>query len=161
MVGLTESLLNHHRHCDHFFDSALEAAARSDWRTFAREIAALNDELGRHIDFEEGELFPAFEEASGLRAGPTEVMRAEHAEMRELLAALGAAQPRVDPQGCRAELEHLRALLQEHNVKEETVLYPACDQLLGARADLLAGAQALNGRADDPDRGFARGVLRP
>jgi iron-sulfur cluster repair protein YtfE (RIC family) len=161
MEGLSGSLLEHHRYCDQFFASALEAAAKSDWEAFARRVAALKDELERHIEFEEGELFPAFEEASGLRAGPTEVMRAEHAEMRDLFAALGAAQPRVDPQGCRAELERLRALLQEHNVKEETVLYPACDHLLGARADLLAGAQALNGRADDPDREFAPDALRP
>ena len=81
-----------------------------------------------------------------MHAGPTEVMRMEHIEMRDLLDALGAAQPRIDPEGCRAELEHLRALLQEHNVKEEAVLYPACDQLLGARGELLAGARALNDR---------------
>ena len=161
MTGLAESLLQHHRYCDRFFALALEAAAASDWTAFARQVAALADELERHIAFEEGELFPAFEEASGLRAGPTQVMRAEHSEMRDLLSALGAAQPRVDPQGCRAELEHLRALLQEHNVKEESVLYPACDRLLGGRTDLLAGAQALNRRAGDPDRECARGALRP
>jgi len=147
MTGLAESLLQHHRYCDRFFASALEAASASDWAVFTRQIVALADALERHIAFEEGELFPAFEEASGLRAGPTQVMRAEHTEMKDLLAALGAAQPRIDPEGCRAELEHLRVLLWEHNVKEESVLYPACDQLLGARADLLAGAKALNERA--------------
>lgn len=161
MAGLAESLLQHHRYCDRFFASATAAAAASDWETFARQLATLEDALERHIAFEEGELFPAFEQASGLRQGPTEVMRAEHAEMRELLAALGAAQPRLDPEGCCAELEHLRVLLQEHNVKEEAVLYPACDQMLGARTDLLAGAQALNDRAGAPDRECARGVLRP
>jgi len=143
MAGLADVLLQHHRHCDRFFSVALEAAAASDWAGFKRQIAALRDALERHIAFEEGELFPAFEEATGLRQGPTEVMRAEHGEMRDLLDALGAAQPRIDPEGCRAELEQLRAILQAHNVKEESVLYPACDQLLGARSDLLDGAQAL------------------
>ena len=147
MAGLADILLQHHRHCDQFFALALEAAAASDWEGFKRQIAALHGELDRHIDFEETDLFPAFEHASGLSAGPTQVMRAEHAEMRELLDALGAAQPRIDPEGCRAELEQLRAILQAHNVKEETVLYPACDQLLGARTDLLDGAQALIDRA--------------
>ncbi len=161
MGGLAESLSRHHRYCDRFFASALEAAAASDWAAFTRQVAALGDELERHIAFEEGELFPAFEEASGLRVGPTQVMRAEHTEMKDVLAALGAAQPRIDPDGCRAELDQLRALLHEHNVKEESVLYPACDRLLGARADLLAGAQALNGRAGDSDREFAPGALRP
>lgn len=146
MAELAESLAQHHGYCDRFFASALEAADRSDWQGFARQLAALTDALELHIGFEEGELFPAFEEASGLRGGPTEAMRIEHAEMRDLLHALGAAQPRVDPEGCRAELEHLRALLQNHNLKEEAVLYPACDRLLGARDDLIAGARALNER---------------
>lgn len=70
MAGLTESLLNHHRYCDRFFASALEAAAASDWAALTRQVACLADALERHIAFEEGELFPAFEEASGLRAGP-------------------------------------------------------------------------------------------
>lgn len=147
MAELAESLSQHHRYCDRFFAAALEAADRSDWQGFARQLAALTAALELHIGFEEDELFPAFEEASGLREGPTEVMRAEHAEMRDLLYALGAAQPRIDPEGCRAELEHLRALLQMHNVKEETVLYPACDRLLGTRSDLIAGVRALNDRA--------------
>jgi len=147
MAGLAECLSQHHRYCDRFFASALEAADRSDWQAFARQVAALTGALELHIGFEEGELFPAFEEATGLHGGPTAVMRAEHSEMRDLLHALGAAQPRIDPEGCRAELEHLRTLLQAHNVKEEAVLYPACDQLLGERSDLLAGARALNERA--------------
>jgi iron-sulfur cluster repair protein YtfE (RIC family) len=147
MAGLADSLSQHHRYCDRFFETALDAAGRSDWKTFTSKIAALKNALEHHIAFEEQELFPAFEEASGMRGEPTEVMRAEHTEMRDLLDALGAAQPRVDPEGCRAELEHLRALLQAHNIKEETVLYPACDRLLGARSDLLASARALNERA--------------
>jgi iron-sulfur cluster repair protein YtfE (RIC family) len=161
MAGLAESLSQHHRYCDRFFEAALEAAGKSDWKTFTSRIAALKDALEHHIAFEEQELFPAFEEASGMLGGPTEVMRMEHAEMRDLLDALGAAQPRVDPQGCRAELEHLHALLQGHNDKEEAVLYPACERLLGARSDLIAEARALNDRAGAPDRECARGVLRP
>ena len=132
MAGLAECLSQHHRYCDRFFASALEAADRSDWQAFARQVAALTGALELHIGFEEGELFPAFEEATGLQVAH--------------LRVLGAAQPRIDPEGCRAELEHLRTLLQAHNVKEEAVLYPACDQLLGARSDLLAGVRALNER---------------
>jgi len=146
VAGLAESLSENHRYCDRLFEVAFEAAAAADWETFKRRVAALAVALELHIAFEEGELFPAFEEASGLREGPTQVMRAEHAEMRELLDVLGAAQPRLDPAGCCAELEHLRAILQKHNLKEEAVLYPACDRLLGTRDDLLAGARALNDR---------------
>ena len=144
MAELAESLAQHHRYLDRLFASALEAADRSDWAAFTGELTALGGALDLHIDFEEDELFLAFEQASGLHDGPTRVMRIEHAQMRDLLHALSAAQPRVDPEGCRAELEHLRTILQMHNVKEETVFYPVCERLLGARDDLLAGARALN-----------------
>jgi iron-sulfur cluster repair protein YtfE (RIC family) len=147
MAGLADSLMEHHRYCDRVFEEAAAAAAAEDWEAFKRHLAAVSDALNLHIAFEEDELFPAFEEASGLHGGPTEVMRAEHEEMRELLAALGSASPQVDPEGCRAELEQLQAMLQEHNVKEEGVLYPACEQLLAGRTELQAGAQALNDAA--------------
>lgn len=152
MAGLAESLMEHHRYCDQLFESAASAAAAQDWDAFGRHLAAVSDALTLHIAFEEDELFPAFEEATGQRGGPTEVMRIEHADMRELLTALGSAVPRVDPEGCTAELARLRAMLQEHNVKEEAVLYPACDHLLGARTELQAAAQALNDAAQPAPR---------
>ncbi len=163
MASLSESLSEHHRRCDRLFVLAHEAAAAEDWQGYVRQLAAVSETLGRHIDFEEGELFPAFEQTTGVRSGPTEVMRAEHARMRALLATLAAAAPRLDPQGCREELGHLRTMLEQHNAKEEAVLYPACERLLGTRAELLASAQALNGPTpqDVPRELDVRGLAPP
>lgn len=142
-MSLAACLAQHHRQCDWLFAAARRAAEAADWPRYAQQLAALADALGRHFEFEEDVLFPAFEQSGGMRAGTTETMREEHAEMRELLEALGAAAPRLDPEGCRAELERLWTLHSQHNAREEATLYPACERLLGERAELLASARAL------------------
>ena len=85
-----------------------------------------------HFDVEENVLFPAFEQATGMSMGPTAMMRAEHAQMRDLLhnmAAVIVAGRRDDYLGMS---ETLLLYMQQHNLKEENVLYPMSDQALAA-----------------------------
>lgn len=112
--------------------------ARSAWSDFAVG-------LRRHIRFEEDILFPAFEQTSGvpLVQGPTAVMRAEHREIEGILedverAFAGAGE-------AAAFRDRLHQVLGEHNLKEEGVLYPMTDQVLGPdeRDALVARIQAL------------------
>ncbi len=137
MPGVSEPLADHHRHCDALFAAAEEAAHRGDWPAYRVRVTRLRDALELRFEFEESSLFPVLEAASGLRTVPTEVMRREHAEMRSLLAALAAAAPERDPEGCRAELDALFGILQRHNAREESVLYPACERILGPQASAL------------------------
>jgi iron-sulfur cluster repair protein YtfE (RIC family) len=150
MSGLGDALIEDHRYCDGLFAEAEQAARKGDWAVYRERLRALAHALGRHFAFEEDEVFPAFERATGMSGGPTEVMREEHGQMKDTLALLAAAAPEQDPEGCLAELDTLFNLLQQHNVKEEAMLYPACDQIPGAALDALAAAaSALAGaRAD-------------
>jgi len=138
MTSISAALSEHHRLCDALFESASEAAEAGDWPALRKRLAALCDALVRHFAFEEEALFPAFEAMTGLSEGPTAVMRMEHAHMRNLLDGLAAASAEHDPDGCRAELDNLFVMLQQHNAKEEGVLYPACEQLPAEQRDALA-----------------------
>ncbi len=170
MTSLAAALTEHHRLCDELFESASEAAHEGDWPAMRAQLAALSDALLRHFAFEEEDLFPAFEAATGMHEGPTAVMRHEHAHMRNLLDALAAAAPEHDPDGCRAELDNLFVMLQQHNAKEEGVLYPACEQQLAAArlgplakdaAQLVPGAPGtLDVRALAPPEPFLRLLQR-
>ncbi|MBK9394046.1 MAG: hemerythrin domain-containing protein [Uliginosibacterium sp.] len=84
-----------------------------------------------HFAAEEEVMFPAFEAASGMSCGPTAVMRMEHAEARELLDDLAAATQVQDTDGVRGHAEALLILLQQHNMKEENILYPAAISAAG------------------------------
>jgi len=130
--GVSEALSWDHDRLEEIERKAFEALARGDsagavaaWRDFAFG-------LKRHIRFEEGILFPAFEEKAGVSpdAGPTAVMRAEHREIESLLDAIGGA---LEGNGAAALplRGDLHRVLGQHNLKEEQVLYPATDQWLG------------------------------
>jgi hemerythrin-like domain-containing protein len=175
MTSLSATLTEHHRLCDALFESASEAADAGDWSALRKRLATMSDALLRHFAFEEDALFPAFEAMTGLSEGPTAVMRMEHAHMRNLLQGLAAAAPEHDPDGCRAELDNLFVMLQQHNAKEEGVLYPACEQLPAERRDALAeeaaqltpapldapaAAGTLDLRALEPPEPFLRIVRR-
>lgn len=70
--------------------------------------------------------------------GPTQMMRQEHVPMRELLQALGVSVAERNRQQYLGQSETLLALMQQHNVKEENVLYPMTDRLLqGEQEDIL------------------------
>lgn len=134
MDRLTRLMHQHHGHCDEVF-AAAEAAARSaDWPSCADSFARFRADLLGHLDVEEGRIFPAFERQTGNAGGPTRVMRSEHDEMRELLSWLDDALAACDADAFGDATETLLILMQQHNMKEENILYPMCDQVLGGDA---------------------------
>jgi regulator of cell morphogenesis and NO signaling len=82
--------------------------------------------LEQHIVWEEEILVPSFEAKSRLLGGPTEVMRWEHREIRKFLDAIAEKLVRGDDD-TEAEETGLRAVLCQHNHKEESILYPMID----------------------------------
>lgn len=137
-----------HRHCDEQL-ADVEAlvqqrawpAAEAVWRRFEQATRC-------HFDREEQVLFPAFERATGHAGGPTMVMRMEHEQMRALLGPLATAIAAHDTRRCLDLSESLMLLIQQHNMKEEQVLYPMCDQVLAEPAAVCRELEALQ-----PDRG--------
>lgn len=131
--GLAEHFEHDHRDCDERW-AAVEAAAEAGdgavsaaWRSFERALRT-------HLRMEEEVLFPAFEAAASMRgAGPTHVMRMEHEQMRALLDRMGSAVTRGEVEALLDHGDTLNLLVQQHNMKEEGMLYPMCEQVLGPR----------------------------
>ena len=67
--------------------------------------------------------------------GPTQVMRGEHVQMRELLDAGRDALVAKDADDYSGNAETLLIMMQQHNMKEENILYPMCDQHLIDQVD--------------------------
>lgn len=131
MSALSSLYADHHKRCDEVFADAEAAAAEGRWAEAATGTQRFDRMLTAHLASEEGTLFPAFEEATGMRGGPTFVMRAEHEQMRGLLAELAAAVQAKSKDGFAGAAETLLVLMQQHNLKEENILYPMCDRALG------------------------------
>ena len=108
----------------------------------ARSLFIPFDEgLRRHIRIEEELLFPLFESRSGMRHGPTAVMRGEHRVIEGELARMRRGLDNGDAAEYATGLANLHGVLGPHNVKEEQVLYPTTDDMLEAleRRDFVDG----------------------
>ena len=146
MTEITRLLGEDHSRCDGLFAAAESAVSRQQWDDAVRIFAAFRAALTRHFTAEEAALFPAFEAHTGMRAGPTQVMRAEHTQMTGLLERMADALARRDDAGYLGESETLLMLMRQHNLKEEQILYPMCDRTLGEDTALMAAIEhALQG----------------
>jgi hemerythrin-like domain-containing protein len=141
---LTDFLTDDHRDCDARFARAEAAASDGDLDTARSAHADFAAAMALHLSMEETVLFPAFETASGMTGGPTMVMRMEHEQIRGMLAQMQAALDRADLDDYLGLAETLNILIQQHNMKEEQMLYPMCDRALaGSAEDLLGRMQAM------------------
>lgn len=132
MTAIVDFLAAEHRQCDEIFTIAEEAAHTDDLTSCRTRFQQFQAAMEQHFQKEEQVLFPAFEEATGHAMGPTRVMRLEHQQMREALAELANALAAGDLEDYRGQAETLLILMQQHNIKEEQILYPMSDRFLGS-----------------------------
>lgn len=125
--GLIGFFTEDHRSCDRDW-AAVEAAA--DGGDLLAAFTAFDKHMRKHLAMEEDVLFPAFEESTGMVGGPTHVMRGEHVQMRALLDEMGRLAHAGDARGVLDQGDTLMMLIQQHNVKEEGMLYPMCSMHL-------------------------------
>ena len=130
----TEVMPDHHKHCDGLFVAAEEAVQSGNWAAANPAFERFEGQMHAHFRAEEDLLFPAFESATGMSQGPTQMMRLEHEQMRSLLAEMREACRLRDAEAYGGTAETLLMLMQQHNMKEENILYPMCDRSLGAEA---------------------------
>ncbi len=137
MAGIGEYMINHHKECDEVFARAEEAVGASDWARAKADFEAFAHQMDRHFEMEENLLFPEFENRTGHRGGPTQVMRMEHDQMRVVMHEMRAALEAKDAQQYLGLSETFLVLMQQHNYKEEGILYNMIDQVLGDQVEKL------------------------
>ena len=137
MTSISKFMENNHRECDHLFAVAEESVANGKWQKAHSEFDAFRSETERHLKMEEEVLFPAFDAKTGMEGGPTHVMRSEHQQMRKVIDDMAQALGNKDGDAYLGLSETLMVLMQQHNMKEEQMLYRMMDQALGLEADNL------------------------
>lgn len=129
-MNIKEFMAQDHKDCDLLFATAENAASKEDWPTATQAFNDFVQAMERHLGVEENELFPAFEEATGMTMGPTEMMRSEHEQMRALFVEMREAVETKHSDNYLGISETLLILMQQHNMKEEQILYNMMDQHL-------------------------------
>lgn len=134
---LSEFMTQDHRSCDASLTDVENAVSAERWADAASAFTCFHDALVAHLAREEEVLFPALEMAMGGPMGPTQVMRMEHRQMHQLVSALEASIGARDRAAFLSASDTLLVLIQQHNMKEERILYPMLDRALGGRTGAL------------------------
>lgn len=142
-MTITDYLSADHQRCDSLFADAEAAAEANNLPAAQAGFAAFQQGMLHHLAMEETILFPAFEQATGSSMGPTRMMRMEHEQMRELFTQMGNSLAAGNAGSFAGLAETLLILMQQHNLKEEQILYPMSDRALGDTAQLIAQMQAI------------------
>ncbi|MEO1953479.1 MAG: hemerythrin domain-containing protein [Campylobacterales bacterium] len=136
MATIKEYLTTDHRKCDELFASMEHKASESlaDAKEMVKEFVYETD---RHFQLEERVMFEEFEQKTGMTQGPTQMMRHEHSQMRALMKDLLDAIDENNNDKFFGTSETLMILMQQHNMKEEQMLYPMAEQHLSAQSDRI------------------------
>ena len=114
-------------------DALLAAVDFKDAAAALPKLQEFDRRLERHIVWEEEVLFPAAARAEPeLARGPIAVMRLEHVDIRAGKSRALECLRKADGAGARSRIDEMLAVLSGHNMKEEHMLYPACDELIPA-----------------------------
>ncbi len=134
MSNIKDFMTQDHRDCDEIFAQMEEAVASKSDEALSK-FEAFQDALTNHFKMEEVVLFPMFEQKTGMTEGPTQVMVMEHEQIRGLLSKMEDALELNDNDKFFGLSETLMILMQQHNMKEEQMLYTMVQQHLGDDAD--------------------------
>lgn len=137
MDNISEFMTSNHHACDDLFASAEESVGNGDWAKGNSEFSAFLAAMKHHFTMEEEVLFPAFDEKTGMDNGPTFVMRSEHKQMNKVFDDMQQTLAAKDSDGYLGLSETLLMLMQQHNMKEEQMLYRMMDQHLAAETPAL------------------------
>ncbi len=134
-MTIKDFMTHKHRECDHLLAEAEEVVEKGDFDSALEKYLAFKNETLKHFDMEEEYLFPLFEQKTGMTQGPTQVMRMEHAQAKSLFEKMDEAYNAKDKDRIFGLGESMNILLQQHNAKEEQMLYTMIQQHLISEND--------------------------
>jgi len=137
MTSIRSFMTDDHRRCDDLFADAEQAVGKNQLAAAEAAMVHFRNAMLAHFDSEEKTLFPTFEAKTGMSMGPTQVMRMEHVQLRTLLNDAVDALKSGNIDDYLGIAETLVIMMQQHNMKEENILYPMCDQHLAAETSAL------------------------
>ncbi len=134
---ILEFMRDDHRVCDELFvtaENALSDKKIDEAKKLYEEFYLLTN---HHFDMEEKQLFITFEKRTGMMGGPTQMMRYEHQQLRAQMEAMLKALRDDKYDDFFGIGESFMIMLQQHNMKEEQMLYPMIDRALSGDGELM------------------------
>ncbi len=136
-MQIKEFMTHHHRECDSIFATLEEAVAKDDFGAALAYFEEFKAQTLTHFKQEEEFLFVEFSKSSGMTGGPIEVMTYEHSQLKSLIEQMQRALESKNKNEFFGIAEGAMILLQQHNMKEEQMLYNMIQMHLNDRNDAI------------------------
>jgi hemerythrin-like domain-containing protein len=135
---LSNFMKDGHRACDEEFADMENAIADDNWSEGNKLFEKFALDLLHHFDMEEKVMCIAFEARSAnAHCNPTPVMIMEHTQMRNIVDSMREKLDTKDKDGFFGDSETLMMTMQQHNMKEEQMMYPMIDEVMGEESAML------------------------
>ncbi len=126
---IKEFMTQDHRECDNLYAPLEEALMQADFEKALELFVPFRNAMLKHFAMEEGVLFPKMEEFMGGGEGPIYVMKMEHSQIKSIINQLGEAIEAKNKDKALGLGETFMIMTQQHNMKEEQILYTMAEQL--------------------------------
>ncbi len=137
-MTIKEFMSNNHKECDELLAILESAVESADWKKAHKLNEEFKNETLKHFDMEENYLFPMFDEkAPSGGCGPTQVMKMEHEQARTVFPKLEESIKEKDSDRFFGLSESLMILIQQHNSKEEQMLYTMIQNIFNGENDTI------------------------
>jgi len=138
MSVLKDFMITDHRACDEAFATMENAVHEEKWDEAKKLFESFASDLNYHFDMEEEVMFPTFESRSGsAHCNPTPVMIMEHTQMRKLTSDMREQLDAKNKDQFFGLSETLMMTMQQHNMKEEQMMYPMVDEAMVGEEQML------------------------
>ncbi len=130
MQDIGAAFAHDHRRLEQALAASASHVQAARWDAAAEAFAGFRGGIERHMAVEEQVLFPAVENG----AETPLILRKGHRDLRVFFDEIEDALSARDAEEYRRIAASMRALLERHDEKEESELYPAAQAQLGADA---------------------------
>jgi len=131
-----------HRDCDEQFAQLENIVDQGNFEEAKSMFDGFHSHMIKHFDMEEKVMFPQFQSCEGGHCDPTPVMLMEHTQMRNIFGEMKAALDANNKERFLGQSETLLFTMQQHNMKEEQMMYNMADQALNSE-DIIEQMKAL------------------
>lgn len=138
-MTIREFMSRGHVWCDDLYAEMEAVALEGDVETTKQLFSSFELAMLQHFDMEENVLFAELENRGVLPTGmgPLAVMRMEHDQMKGVIHQMSQAATNSDTNGITSLGETLIILIQQHNVKEEDIVYAMATQSLATEQGIV------------------------
>ena len=141
-MTINEFMTTDHRACDEQFANLENTVDKGDFQTASMMFDEFSTNMLHHFSMEEEVMFPSYNNCEGGHCNPTGVMLMEHDQMRGLFTQMKDAIDKKDKNSFLGLSENLLFVMQQHNMKEEQMMYNLADEALNSE-DIIKQMQAI------------------